>query len=491
MKKTFLTLTLFSITNLFAQTYVVDAGANASICEGDSITLSASAGLNYNMSISASSAMNYSFQGDFNGNDPSISAEVGQTLNFNVQSPGHPFCIKTSQTTGSGNAIPGLLNNGTSNGLISWTPSSPGTYYYICEFHSMMVGTITISASSSTNNYTWSPGGQTGSSIIVAPTSTTNYSVTASNSNGMQASDAITVSVNPLPSPIILDMNVCQGSSVTLNHGSQLGYNFVYCCGFVDGVPTTVNQTTTVTFTATDPQTGCSSDGLFIIFADPLPTINGISAPNQVLCPGDTTSDITWSPSNTYSWTNNNVNIGLAQQGLGSNINAFIVQNQTSQVQVATIVITPTFNQCSGIPDTATITVNPSTSSTLNEVAVDSFELNGQIYTQPGTYTQVIANSNGCDSTITLNLSLSFSGLNQNEFENLKAYPNPTNNFVEFDGINNLDLKDFTICNSQGKTLKTINLINNRIDLSGLDNGIYFIKITTENKVKTIRIIKN
>ena len=297
----------------------------------------------------------------------------------------------------------------------------------------MMVGTITISASSSTNNYTWSPGGQTGSSIIVTPTSTTNYSVTASNSNGMQASDAITVSVNPLPSPIILDMNVCQGSSVTLNHGSQLGYNFVYCCGFVDGVPTTVNQTTTVTFTVTDPQTGCSSDGLFIIFVDPTPDILAISGQDQAVCTGDTTGGIVWTGSvggTSYFWSNDNPNIGLASQGTGTQINPFIAQNQTNQVQVATIVITPIFNQCSGTPDTATITVNPNTSSILNENAIDSFELNGQVYTQSGTYTQNITNSYGCDSTITLNLSLSFSGLYQNELDKINAYPNPTKNEI-------------------------------------------------------------
>ena len=49
--------------------------------------------------------------------------------------------------------------------------------------------------------------------------------------------------------------------------------------------------------------------------------------------------------------------------------------------------------------------------STLTQTALDSYTLNGQTYTQSGTYTQVIPSANGCDSTITLNLTLNFTGI--------------------------------------------------------------------------------
>jgi hypothetical protein len=39
--------------------------------------------------------------------------------------------------------------------------------------------------------------------------------------------------------------------------------------------------------------------------------------------------------------------------------------------------------------------------------------LNGQTYTQSGVYTQVVPAANGCDSTITLNLTVSYTGLNE------------------------------------------------------------------------------
>ena len=46
------------------------------------------------------------------------------------------------------------------------------------------------------------------------------------------------------------------------------------------------------------------------------------------------------------------------------------------------------------------------TFSTLNETTCESFTLNGETYSSSGTYTQVLQNSAGCDSTITLNLSV-------------------------------------------------------------------------------------
>jgi hypothetical protein len=54
------------------------------------------------------------------------------------------------------------------------------------------------------------------------------------------------------------------------------------------------------------------------------------------------------------------------------------------------------------------VTVLENAASTQNQTALDSYTLNGQTYTQSGTYTQTVPAANGCDSTITLNLTLNF-----------------------------------------------------------------------------------
>jgi N-acetylneuraminic acid mutarotase len=60
----------------------------------------------------------------------------------------------------------------------------------------------------------------------------------------------------------------------------------------------------------------------------------------------------------------------------------------------------------------------PSSANTITESACNNFTLNGQTYNQSGTYTQIRTNAEGCDSIITLNLSIS----------------NPPNNTVNING---------------------------------------------------------
>jgi hypothetical protein len=62
------------------------------------------------------------------------------------------------------------------------------------------------------------------------------------------------------------------------------------------------------------------------------------------------------------------------------------------------------------------------TSSTQTQSAIDSYTwpVNGQTYAQSGTYTAVIPNAAGCDSTITLNLTLAFTGINEVHLNNSK-----------------------------------------------------------------------
>jgi len=105
----------------------------------------------YSIDVTAQSSSNYILSGsdqngNVSGNDPSISAKVGDTFTFNVNSPGHPFYLIIVSNGGidSNNLINGVTNNGSSSGTISWSPTEAGTYYYICEYHPSMLGTITI-----------------------------------------------------------------------------------------------------------------------------------------------------------------------------------------------------------------------------------------------------------------------------------------------------------------------------------------------------------
>ncbi|NBY40315.1 MAG: T9SS C-terminal target domain-containing protein [Flavobacteriia bacterium] len=79
---------------------------------------------------------------------------------------------------------------------------------------------------------------------------------------------------------------------------------------------------------------------------------------------------------------------------------------------------TQLFTNAQGCDSTLTLnlTVNQPTSSAQTQTACASYTLNGQTYTQSGVYTQQLTNAQGCDSTITLNLTItqpSSSAINQ------------------------------------------------------------------------------
>jgi hypothetical protein len=69
---------------------------------------------------------------------------------------------------------------------------------------------------------------------------------------------------------------------------------------------------------------------------------------------------------------------------------------------------------CQGV-DSVTVTVNEASSSTQTQNALDSYTwpVNGQTYTQSGQYTATLINAAGCDSIVTLDLTLSFTGIDE------------------------------------------------------------------------------
>jgi hypothetical protein len=116
---------------------------------------------------------------------------------------------------------------------------------------------------------------------------------------------------------------------------------------------------------------------------------------DQSICAGDNVT-LSGAGGNNYQWNNNVVD---GQAFAPTQSNAYVLTAQDSL-------------GCTGI-DTVVVTVLENATSTLTETALDSYTLNGQTYTQSGTYTQTLTAANGCDSTITLNLTLNFTGIDE------------------------------------------------------------------------------
>lgn len=109
-----------------------------------------------------------------------------------------------------------------------------------------------------------------------------------------------------------------------------------------------------------------------------------------------------------------------------------------------------------------------------------------------------LSNSNDPELEIVLNddsyLKAHFipESLSTNTPELLEAtiYPNPTDNIIQIQGIN--DLEHFLIYDSQGRVVKSGGIKNDTVKLEELKSGVYFIYLETKNGEKISRqIIKN
>ena len=86
--------------------------------------------------------------GSVSGNNQTVTMDVGDTITFAVSAPGHPFYLKTANSTGTGNVVsPAATGQGATSGNVVWEPTSPGTYHYNCQFHGAMHGLIVVQSS--------------------------------------------------------------------------------------------------------------------------------------------------------------------------------------------------------------------------------------------------------------------------------------------------------------------------------------------------------
>ena len=149
--------------------------------------------ITYAIDVTSPAGGNYTLSGtDRSGtvsgsSDPAVTVEIGDTLNFVVDASGHPFYIRVSDG-GANVSTPAATNQGAQSGTVSWTPNTAGTYYYQCGNHAGMLGTITVTATttidlSKGNNIVFNQTANT--TVSLANTSTTQViSITFPNATG-------------------------------------------------------------------------------------------------------------------------------------------------------------------------------------------------------------------------------------------------------------------------------------------------------------------
>ena len=139
------------------------------------------------------------------------------------------------------------------------------------------------------------------------------------------------------------------------------------------------------------------------------------------------------------------------------------------------------------------LSVNTATSSTISETALDTYTVpsGDETYTASGTYMDTIPNANGCDSLITINLTVEYTGLNELNTSNISVYPNPTSGMVHLEGIEELTgISSIQIFDSRGRLVATLAEVTETLNLHGVEAGTYLIMLHHENGTERIPVVK-
>jgi len=131
--------------------------------------------------------------------------------------------------------------------------------------------------------------------------------------------------------------------------------------------------------------------------------------------------------------------------------------------------------------------------SVVNGTGAASIGNNGLLTAVSDGTVEVTATANdasGESGTVTITISNQSLSVNESDVLSLVSiYPNPVQDqlFVE---VGNLDITEMSILDISGKVIKSIDVNALNVDVSDLNQGVYFLKISSNTGVSTKRFIK-
>jgi hypothetical protein len=307
--------------------------------------------------------------------------------------------------------------------------------------------TMSVNPANSDLTYRWFVNGTTNSSFYTGDSYTTNIQNT--NNYYVDAYNA-TTGCYSTRKVVTATMNTIPAAPVTIN-AENCGANAFQLGSYVTSTPSTTfrwyeDNTTTTPMASANTGTVAASRSYFVSNYNDTTTCESPRSEIQItiypvydpvtltdaICQGTTYTqygqNTTYNQPGTYNVVLNQV----SSHGCDSLVTLVITVNPTSEVAYQAQVCAGTRYQGYGFDTTAmvagtytlthhslnalgcdstttlTLTVNPVKNTVINTTicATASYNFNGQTLNQPGTYTANLQTVNGCDSTVTLNLSV-------------------------------------------------------------------------------------
>ena len=351
----------------------------------------------------------------------------------------------------------------------------------LCQGDTTILFASIIDSLPTTCQYIWS-NGSTDNNISVSQSGI--YTVTATNMEGCSVTAQVNVAINPLPEINISgNTTYCMGNSTTLTASGADSY--LWNNGSTNA---SLNVNIFGIYTVTGTSTaGCSNTASVTVLASQSPqiTITGVTD----ICAGGSTT-LTANGGTAYLWSN-----GVTD--------ATLIVSSTGTYQVIG------YDEA-GCNAMASVIVNvwqPVTSEFTVECPDSCYVWNGQSYCTSGDYTQSLQTVHGCDSVVTLHLTITV-GIDDHEVAgSMTVYPNPTSNILNVQcTMNNVQVgtMEILVYDAFGRLLRTTDCVgaNNhsplqtdthgssaqtQIDLSCFSSGVYFVKAVADGNVVAVR----
>jgi gliding motility-associated-like protein len=217
-----------------------------------------------------------------------------------------------------------------------------------------------------------------------------NYTVIGADVNGCKDTAVSTVIVNPLPTVLVNSPTICAGLTASLNANGAASYTWT------SGLPPNASVNTPIlyfsdsyTVTGTDAN-GCQNSATSIITVNPKPNVT-VNSPT--ICEGEFTT-LTAAGALSYTWT-------------GGLPNGAVVTTPALSTTMAYFVYGTDGNGCTNAARSV-VTVNPIRSTSLIQAICqgESVTVGPRTFTTTGNYTVGLTTSLGCDSVITLDLTV-------------------------------------------------------------------------------------
>ena len=309
-------------------TPIANAGEDVAICEGETITLTASGGGSYMWNTGETTS--------------SIDVSPNETTTYSVTVTENN-CESTDDITVTVNPIP--VANAGSDTMIMFGDS------------------ITLTASGG-GTYLWSTGQMT-QSITVTPVVTTTYTVLVT-LNGCQDEDEITITVSD---EVVADAGedeiICEGESVVLTASG--GNFYVWNTGeTTQSITVNPNEDTTYTVTAIIGNASDSDD--VTVFVNPVPIAN--AGNNVEISEGESTT-LMASGGDSYEWsTGETTQSIIVSPTLTTTYTVFVYLNGCEDFDEVTVTVGDTVNADAG----EDVTICEGESTTLTAFGGDSYE---------------------------------------------------------------------------------------------------------------------